>query len=228
MALASAPTAVATAEAASVAVSGLRFDAGGRRILDLPDWSVAPGEQALLLGPSGSGKTTLLSLLAGLLRPTAGSVAIAGRDLAGMRRAELDVFRGRQVGIVFQSLHLVGALSVAGNLRLARYLAKLPVDGGDIGRLLDALGIADKATALPAALSQGEAQRVAIARALINAPALLLADEPTSALDDANCHQVVELLRRQAAAHGATLLIATHDQRLKDVFPNRLDLPARP
>lgn len=224
----SAPAAVSAAENPAVAISGLRFDAGGRRILDLPDWSVAAGEQALLLGPSGSGKTTLLNLLAGLLRPTAGKVSVAGRDLAGLRPAALDMFRGRQVGIVFQSLHLVAALTVAGNLRLARYLARLPNDEADIGRLLDRLGLGDKAAARPADLSQGEAQRAAIARALVNSPTLLLADEPTSALDDANCDRVVELLRRQASDLGATLLIATHDQRLKDVFPDRLDLPARP
>ena len=228
MALASAPAAGTAAEGASVAINGLRFDVGGRRILDVPDWSVAPGGQALLLGPSGSGKTTLLNLLAGLLRPTAGSVAVAGRDLAQLRPAELDMLRGRRIGIVFQSLHLVGALTVSGNLRLARYLAKLPNGDAEIAGLLDTLDLADKATARPADLSQGEAQRVAIARALVNGPALLLADEPTSALDDANCQQVVALLRRQAMDHGATLLIATHDQRLKDVFPNRLDLPARP
>ncbi len=222
MALASA------AEGASVAISGLRFDIGGRRILDVADWFVAPGRQALLLGPSGSGKTTLLNLLAGLSRPTAGAVAVGGRDLAGMPAAARDRFRGREIGIVFQSLHLVGALSVAGNLRLARYLARLPAAEADIERLLDALDLAGRAAARPADLSQGEAQRVAIARALVNAPSLLLADEPTSALDDANCERVVALLRRQAAARGATLVIATHDVRLKDVFPQRLDLPARP
>ena len=228
MALASAPAVDSTVEGASVALSDLQFSVGGRLVLDVPDWSVAPGGQALLLGPSGSGKTTLLNLLAGLSRPTAGSIAVGGRDLATMRPSELDVFRGREIGIVFQSLHLVNALTVSGNLRLARYLAKLPAADADTDRLLAALGLADRATAKPAELSQGEAQRVAIARALVNAPTLLLADEPTSALDDANCQQVVELLRRQAAAYGATLLIATHDQRLKEIFPNRLDLPARP
>ena len=228
MALASAPAADSAAEGASVEINDLRFDVGGRRILDVLGWSVAPGGQALLLGPSGSGKTTLLNLLAGLLRPTAGSVAIGGRDLTRMRPSERDAFRGHEIGIVFQSLHLVNALTVSGNLRLARYLAKLPVADADADRLLDVLGLADRAAAKPAELSQGEAQRVAIARALVNGPTLLLADEPTSALDDANCQQVVDLLRRQAEVHGATLLIATHDQRLKDVFPNRLDLPARP
>ncbi|MCG8692689.1 MAG: ATP-binding cassette domain-containing protein [Minwuiales bacterium] len=208
----------------AVALSGLKHEIGERTILDIADWTVARDQHALLLGPSGSGKTTLIQILAGLTTPTAGRAAVAGQDLAELSARQRDRFRGRQIGIVFQTLHLVGALTVAGNLRLARYMAGLSQDEARLGRVLDSLGIGDKADATPHRLSQGEAQRVAIARAVINEPALILADEPTSALDDDNCARVVDMLSAQAAECGATLLIATHDGRIKKRFENRLDL----
>jgi putative ABC transport system ATP-binding protein len=203
-----------------------RFD--GRVVLEIPAWSVMPGEHCLVLGPSGCGKSTLLHLIAGLLRPSAGRIAIAGRDLAALRGSEMDALRGRRIGIVLQSLHLIGALTAEGNLRLARSLAGLPPDPGRIEALLAGLGIADLAAVRPARMSQGERQRLAIARAVVNRPELVLADEPTSALDDANCEAVLDLLLRQADAAGATLVIATHDARLAPRFRHRLQLPARP
>ena len=220
-----------TAEADSgpaVALAGLRHEIGGRSILDIADWTVARNQHALLLGPSGSGETTLIQILAGLLTPTAGRAAVAGQDLSELGPRQRDRFRGRKIGIVFQTLHLVGALTVASNLRLARYMAGLSQDEDRLRRVLDSLGIGDKTDAQPHQLSQGEAQRVAIARAVINEPTLILADEPTSALDDANCDRVVEMLGAQATECGATLLIATHDARIKDRFEHRLDLPDQP
>ena len=193
-----------------------------------PGWSVGAGRHGLVLGPSGSGKSTLLHLVAGLLRPTRGGIRVAGRDLAGARPRELDRWRGRTVGIVLQRLHLIAALSVRDNLRLARTLAGLPEDAARVAQLLADLRLDALAGARPARLSQGEAQRVAIARAVVNRPALILADEPTSALDDASCAAVVELLLGQADASGATLVIATHDARLAPHFAQRLELPARP
>jgi putative ABC transport system ATP-binding protein len=201
---------------------------GGRVVLEIPVWSVAPGEHCLVLGPSGCGKSTLLHLIAGLLRPSAGKIAVAGRDLASLRPSEMDALRGRRIGIVLQSLHLIGALTAEGNLRLARSLAGLPPDPGRIAALLAGLGIAHLAAVRPARMSQGERQRLAIARAVVNRPELVLADEPTSALDDANCEAVLDLLLEQADAAGATLVIATHDARLAPRFGHRLQLPARP
>ena len=125
-------------------------------------------------------------------------------------------------------MHLIAALSVRGNLRLARWLAGQAPDPDCVARLLDELGLTRLARARPRQLSQGERQRLAIARAVINRPALVLADEPTSALDDASCAAVVELLLGQADASGATLVIATHDARLAPHFAQRLELPARP
>jgi putative ABC transport system ATP-binding protein len=202
---------------------------GARTVLELPEWSVGAGRHSLVLGPSGSGKSTLLHLVAGLLRPTRGRIRVAGRDLAEAKRpGELDRWRGRTVGIVLQRLHLIAALSVRDNLRLARALAGLPEDAARIDQLLAELRLEGLAGARPALLSQGEAQRVAIARAVVNRPALILADEPTSALDDASCTAVLELLLRQADASGATLVIATHDARLAPHLAQRLELPARP
>ena len=150
---------------------------------------------------------------------------VAGQDLGALTPAELDAFRGRMVGIVLQRLHLIPALTVRDNLRLARTLARLPPDPQRLDTLLADLGLAALAGARPRQLSEGEAQRVAIARAVVNRPALILADEPTSALDDANCAAVLALLRAQAETSGATLVIATHDARLKPHFRHRLELP---
>lgn len=205
----------------------VRHDYGGQNAVALDHWAAAQGEQWLLAGPSGSGKTTLLHLMAGLLRPSAGRITVAGQDLSALPAAALDRFRGRHIGIVFQRLHLLPALTVTDNLLLARYFARLPQDRQRVRETLAELDLADKACALPHALSQGEAQRVAIARALLNEPKVILADEPTSHLDDGRCAQVLELLLDQARRRGATLVIATHDGRLAAQVPQRLVLEAR-
>jgi putative ABC transport system ATP-binding protein len=201
---------------------------GARTVVAIPSWTVAAGQHGLIVGPSGSGKTTVLHLIAGLLPPSRGSVRVAGQDLGVLTPAQLDAFRGKTIGIVLQRLHLIPALTVRDNLRLARTLARLPPDPARIDALIAQLGLSALAGARPSRLSQGEAQRVAIGRAVVNHPALILADEPTSALDDANCEAVLALLRAQAEASGATLVIATHDARLKPFFRHRLELPAPP
>jgi putative ABC transport system ATP-binding protein len=201
---------------------------GRRTVVAIQSWAVPAGQHSLILGPSGSGKTTLLHLIAGLLRPSRGSVRVAGQDLGALRPAQLDAFRGRMIGIVLQRLHLIAALTVRDNLRLARTLARLPPEPERIDTLIADLGLAALAGERPSRLSEGEAQRVAIGRAVVNHPALILADEPTSALDDANCAAVVTLLRAQAEASGATLVIATHDARLQPFFQHHLELPAGP
>ncbi len=209
-------------------IRNLRHAYDGAAVLDVPDWQVGQGSQWLVLGPSGSGKTTLLHALAGILRPTAGSVSIAGQDLGALSARELDRFRGRHVGIVLQRLHLMTSLSVLDNLLLAQYLAGLPQDRGRALEVLGGLGLSGKTGAYPHELSFGQAQRVAVARATVNRPKLLLADEPTSNLDDGRCLQVLELLQHQARACDATLVIATHDQRVKSRMPDRFVLEGRP
>jgi putative ABC transport system ATP-binding protein len=215
------------AEQPVLVLNGLSRTYGVRTVVAIPSWAVAAGQHSLILGPSGSGKSTLLHLIAGLLRPSRGHVVVAGQDLGALAPAELDAFRGRSIGIVLQRLHLIPALTVRDNLRLARTLARLPPDAAQIDALIADLGLAALAGARPSRLSQGEAQRVAIARAVVNRPMLILADEPTSALDDVNCTAVLALLRAQAEASGATLVVATHDARLKPHFGHRLELPAR-
>jgi putative ABC transport system ATP-binding protein len=200
---------------------------GATRVLAVASWRAAAGEEWLLAGPSGSGKSTLLHVLAGLTTPTRGRVIVAGTDLGALAPARRDRWRGRAIGIVPQRLHLVGALCVADNLRLAQTLAGLPADQGRVRAMLEAVHVADLAHRYPRELSQGQAQRVAIARAVINRPALVLADEPTANLDDAHAAAALELLRTQALEAGATLVVASHDARVRLSLPHVYTLPAR-
>jgi putative ABC transport system ATP-binding protein len=202
----------------------LRHEYDGRKVLDVPEWSVAAGEAALVLGPSGSGKSTLLAAICGLLSPTAGSVRVAGEEVTGLSGARRDAFRARHVGLVPQTLHLIPVLDARDNVRIARRLAGLPDDPTHVDACLAGLGLAALARRRPADLSVGEAQRVAIARAVVNRPPLILADEPTSALDDAACEKALALLREQARAYGATLVVATHDRRIRGHFTRTLEL----
>lgn len=208
-------------------LENLKHSYDGAEVLNVSRWRADQGAHWLVIGPSGSGKTTLLHVLAGILRPTAGSANVAGQDLAALKPAELDRFRGQHIGIVLQRLHLVPSLSVARNLLLAQYLAGLPQDAARAREVLANLDVADKAAAYPHELSFGQAQRVAVARAVVNRPRLLLADEPTSNLDDARCAQAYGLLESQARACGATLVIATHDQRIRARMRNHYVLGAQ-
>ena len=208
-----------------ISISGLRLRHGDTWALDLAEWRVGVGERWLLTGPSGSGKSTLLHVVAGLLRPTEGRIEVDGQDLAGLDAAALDRFRGRRIGLAFQGHHLLAPLSVLDNLQLAPAMAGLAPDASRARDLLAALGLADHAGAKPHELSQGQAQRVALARALMNRPALLLADEPTANLDDEQALAAVDLLAKTARDNGATLVIASHDGRIRDRLDRRLDLP---
>ncbi len=200
----------------------LKFSYTGASALSFPNINCQKGEQWLLLGQSGSGKTTLLHLLGGLLSPTEGIVKVGDTILKKLSTAELDKFRGKHIGIIFQKAHFVRALSVEENLKLAQQLAGLSVNTNRIKELLDRLNVGHKLHAKTNELSQGEQQRVAIARALVNQPTIILADEPTSALDDTNCEEVIQLLEEQAAAVNATLLVVTHDGRLKERFEKQI------
>jgi len=202
----------------------LEYTYPGKPPIRFPDIHCEKGSQWLLLGQSGSGKTTLLHLLGGLRKSQKGSVSIAGKDIKSLSSEALDKFRGKNVGIVFQQSHFIKALTVGQNLQLARTLAGNSSDPERIKSLLTRLNIGDKINNRTHRLSQGEQQRVAIARALVNSPGLILADEPTSALDDENCREVISLLESQAKIEGATLIIVTHDGRLKDFFEHKIIL----
>lgn len=197
-------------------------------LLTFPDVECPAQGQLLLLGASGCGKTTLLHLLCGMLQPTQGEVHINSQALHQMNEAERDTFRGQHVGIVFQKSHFLQSLTVLENLAMPAFLSGAAFDKREGLQLLEKLGIGHKANSRPRDLSVGEQQRAGIARALIHRPALVLADEPTSALDDGSTAAVMDLLETQATAAGSTLVIVTHDQRLKDRFGNRLDLTAQP
>ena len=196
----------------------------GAAVLNVASWHAEQGAQWLMQGPSGSGKTTLLHVLAGILRPTSGQVTVADQDVMALSPSALDRFRGKHVGIVLQRLHLIDSLSVMNNLLLAQYMAGEAQDAARVREVLGSLDMGDKTNARPHELSHGQAQRVAVARAVVNKPRLLLADEPTSNLDDTRCMQVLDLLQAQARACGATLVIATHDQRIKSRVANHYEL----
>lgn len=198
-----------------IEVSNLSYSYNKVTTIRFPDFNVQKEEHCLLLGESGSGKTTLLHLMSGMLRGYAGTLRINNVELATLSGSALDKFRAQHMGFIFQKNHLIQALNVEENLMLAPYLAGVPVLTDRIEQVLFSLGITEKRNARVNELSQGQAQRVAIARALMNQPPLILADEPTSALDDRNCERVISLLLEVAAKNNATLIVATHDQRLK-------------
>ena len=207
-----------------VKINGLTYNYSSEIQLRFPDFSLSKGEQALILGQSGCGKTTLLHLLSGLLQPNSGNVDVENENISKMSGARLDNFRGANIGIVFQTPHFIEALTVKENLTLAQTLAGKSKNVDKVKTLLADLGVESKLNAKLNALSVGEKQRISIARALVNSPALILADEPTSALDDKNCDAVLKLVREQAKKHNSTLLIVTHDNRLKDQFDKRIEL----
>jgi putative ABC transport system ATP-binding protein len=198
------------------------YQAGAPPALIGVSMSVSAGEVVSIMGPSGSGKSTLLNLIAGLDRPTAGTVTVAGRRIDTLGESALARFRARHVGIIFQFFNLLDDLTVVDNVLLpaqlagaSRRLARARAD-----ELLERMGIERHRDAYPARLSGGQRQRVAIARALVNSPELLLADEPTGALDTIT-GQEIGMLLRQLNAQGQTLVLVTHDPALAERYAAR-------
>ncbi len=202
----------------------LTFAYNAQKQFSFPDVACADDETLLILGQSGRGKTTLLHLLALLLTPQSGQVVVNGTELSRLAVAEAVAFRAKNIGLVYQRPHFVHALNVLDNLILANYLAGLKPDPTRARQLAERLGFADHLPKKTTQLSLGEQQRVGIARALMNRARVLLADEPTSNLDDENCERVVTLLTEQAHDVGASLVIVTHDQRLKERVGNQVSL----
>jgi putative ABC transport system ATP-binding protein len=196
---------------------------GGEPALDRVSLAVAPGEAVAVMGPSGSGKSTLLNLVAGLDKPTSGTVTVAGQRVDTLSETRLARYRRRQVGMIFQFFNVLNDLTVADNVLLPAQLAGTPrrKARSRCGELLDQLGIARYRDTYPGRLSGGERQRVAIARALINDPAVLLADEPTGAVDSATGEEIGQLLLGLNAT-GRTLVLVTHSPDLAARYARRM------
>jgi putative ABC transport system ATP-binding protein len=206
-------------------VKSYRSPGGGEvEALRVARWEVGPLARVAVTGESGSGKSTLLHVLAGIVLPDRGRVGIRGTDVAALPEAARDRFRGRNVGLVFQSLNLFRGLPALENLLAAPLFAGTTsrADRDRARALLERVGLGGRASHRPSQLSLGEQQRVAIARALMNRPPLLLCDEPTGSLDARNRDEVVSLLRSVAAEEKATLLVVTHDAAVVGTFPERV------
>lgn len=182
------------------------------KALDDVNFRVREQEFVAIIGKSGSGKSTLLHMLGGLDVPTSGEVCIAGRNIAGMNREELTIFRRRKVGFIFQSYNLVQDLNVYENIVLPVKLDGKRVDRDFVEEIIQLLQLEDKKAALPGTLSGGQQQRVAIARALAAKPQIILADEPTGNLDSMTSHEVMGLLKVVAKRYAQTIILITHDQ----------------
>jgi putative ABC transport system ATP-binding protein len=202
----------------AIALAGvnLSLGRGAARVHILKDIGlrIAHGEAVGLVGPSGSGKSTLLMVMAGLERPDTGSVTVAGTDLGTLDEDGLARFRGRHVGIVFQSFHLIPTMTAIENVAVPLELAGASDAYARAERELALVGLADRLSHYPAQLSGGEQQRVALARALAPNPAILVADEPTGNLDEATGKQIIELLFAGHKERETTLILVTHDAAL--------------
>lgn len=178
------------------------------------DLTVEHGEFTAIVGASGSGKSTLLHILAGVDKPTGGTVLVDGVDVGRLDPTRAALFRRRKVGLVYQFFNLIPTLTVEQNILMPLLLDKRRPDPDELRRLVSALGLQDKLQALPGQLSGGQQQRTAIARALCYRPALLLADEPTGNLDRKNSGEILDLLQLCHRSLGQTILLVTHDERL--------------
>jgi len=214
------------------AVLGTRsvvLERGGKQFARLPDLRIAEGQSVAIVGPSGCGKTTALMALAGIRAPQHGTIEIEGTALWTLGPGGRDGFRGRRIGLVFQSFHLIDALSVRANIWMAAQCAGYPVDDHKrLANLIERLGLAAIQSRRADRISHGQAQRTAIARALLNRPAVILADEPTSALDDANTEMLMALLVESAVAENAALVVTTHDRRVLGAVDTVVEMEALP
>jgi len=193
-------------------------------IFSFPDIKLEKEENLLIIGKSGIGKTTLLHLLAGLLKPTKGSININNFIINELTSNHLDKFRGENIGFVFQKKHAISSLNVYENLQARLFFSKKSINIKEIDALLDQLELSEFKKSKINKLSEGQLQRLGISLSVIHQPKIILADEPTSSLDDENCNIVIELLLEQAKKNKANLIVITHDQRIKSYFQNSIEL----
>lgn len=202
----------------------LIFSYGAQQNFSFPNMECADGQALLITGNSGTGKTTLLHLLGGLLKPQSGEILINHQDIHKLATSKLDEFRGKNIGMVLQKSFFIESLSVLDNVLLNAWLGTKNKSKNKAMAILETLGLSGHEHKLPRQLSIGQQQRVNIARALINNPSLILADEPTSSLDDENALIVARLLKKLAQEYQSSLVIVTHDQRLKTEFNRQISL----
>ena len=195
-------------------VKNLEFKVANKTILNKQNFSVSKSKHLLISGSSGSGKTTLMNLMSGLLKPTSGFISFEDNDFSKLTEENIDQIRSKNFGFIFQRLHLIKHLTVEQNILLGLNKDQSP----NIDELLDDIGLKNKHTQLAKNLSFGESQRVAIARGIINSPKVIFADEPTSSLDDKNTKKVLELIFFQAKKNNSTIIISSHDERVKKFF----------
>ena len=191
--------------------------------IKFPNINLDYGGQLLIIGKSGSGKTSLLNVLGGLLAPETGSSLVNDVDLFTLSNNKRDNYRGQQIGFVFQTPHFIKSLSVNDNLKFSQYMSS-KVNQPKIDMLLKNVDLLNLKNSKIQDLSEGEKQRISIIRALVNQPSIIFADEPTSALDDDSSYKVVDLLTNLSQKNNTTLVIVTHDKRIKDKFSNQINL----
>ena len=200
--------------------TNLTYEYKGYNELGFPNMNVERGSSLLINGDSGCGKTTLLHLVAGLRQPTAGQIVINNQETSSFSPSEMDRFRGQYIGMIFQQSYFIQSLSILDNLMLS----PSAIDRDWALDVANRLQICELLNRRCNQLSVGQQQRASIARALMNQPSLILADEPTSSLDNNNCRKVINLLQEEANAQNATLVIVSHDERLKSEISNILEL----
>ena len=201
-------------------VKDLDFIIGNNTILSELNFSLDNGSHLIISGPSGSGKSTLINLMSGLYRPTSGHVSFESNDYSKLTDKDIDEMRAKNFGLIFQRLHLIKHLTVEQNILLGFNKIKLP----NIEKLIEDIGLTAKKKQLAKDLSFGESQRVAIARGVVNNPKIIFADEPTSSLDDENTTRVLKLISAQANKNKSSIVISTHDERVKKFFKNILEI----
>ena len=205
-------------------VKSLTFTYEGQNQLCFPDISLSNNEGLIVLGNSGSGKTTLINLIAGLIKPDSGDITLNQTKYNELSLDDLDIFRGKNIGLIFQKPHFIRNLNVLENLLLSTHLSRNKVKKDIFKETLSEVGLSKKVNVKPNELSEGEQQRLSIAMALVKEPALILADEPTSSLDDNNCNKVINLLKAYSEKKECNLVIVTHDIRIKDLFKKKISL----